>query len=77
MAPSAYWTADEELAFVDFLVAHKAEAGDGANFKAATFQKAAQHLAPLLERGQSRMQNHVVISTVRCVIYLYFPSLLC
>ncbi|KAF8953420.1 hypothetical protein BDZ97DRAFT_1679534 [Flammula alnicola] len=51
MAPSAYWTANEELAFVDFLVAHKAEAGDGSNFKAATFQKAAKHLAPMLERG--------------------------
>ncbi|KAF8812912.1 hypothetical protein BYT27DRAFT_7085892 [Phlegmacium glaucopus] len=51
MAPSAYWTAPEELSLINFLIDHRAEAGDGANFKATTFQKAAKHLAPLLEHG--------------------------
>lgn len=51
MAPSAVWTTAEELSFIDFLIVHKAEAGDGANFKAVTFQKAAKHLVPLLKRG--------------------------
>lgn len=54
MPPSAHWTTAEELVFVDFLVANKAEAGDGSNFKAATFQKAANHLAHLLERGAAK-----------------------
>jgi hypothetical protein len=54
MAPastSAYWTAPEELVLIDFLVANKVEAGDGTNFKAPTFQKAAKHLAPLYKCG--------------------------
>jgi hypothetical protein len=54
MVLSAYWTADEELSFVDFLVDHKAKASDGVNFKAATFQKAAQHLAPFLKCGAAK-----------------------
>jgi hypothetical protein len=54
MAPTAYWTAKEELALVDFLVAHKAEANDGGSFKVTTFQKAANYLAPMLERGAAK-----------------------
>ena len=54
MATFAYWTASEELALVKFLVAHKAEAGDGGSFKATTFQKAEKHLAPLLEHGATK-----------------------
>ncbi|KAF8806875.1 hypothetical protein BYT27DRAFT_7292271 [Phlegmacium glaucopus] len=57
MSPTAHWTAREELALVDFLVEHKSEAGDGSSFKAATFQKAAKHLAPLLERGAAKNQK--------------------
>ena len=34
----AVWTSCEEAALVDFLVENKAEAGDGGNFKNATFQ---------------------------------------
>ncbi|KJA13258.1 hypothetical protein HYPSUDRAFT_121820, partial [Hypholoma sublateritium FD-334 SS-4] len=37
-----------------FLLSHKAEAGDGCNFKAATFQKAARDIAPLLVRGAAK-----------------------
>jgi hypothetical protein len=36
---------------VDFLVDNKAEAGDGGNFKKATFQRATTSIAPLHERG--------------------------
>ena len=35
----AHWTADDELFFVTYLLEHKAEAGDGFNFKDATFDK--------------------------------------
>lgn len=51
MAPLAHWIPSEELALIDFLIAHKAEAGNGGSFKATTFQKAAKHVSPLLERG--------------------------
>jgi hypothetical protein len=54
MAPTAHWTAKEELALVDFLIVHQAEASDGANFKVVTFQKAAKHLTPMLERGATK-----------------------
>jgi len=57
MAPTAHWTPKEELAFVNFLIEHKSKAGDGRNFKVATFQKAAAHLAPLLERGAIKTQK--------------------
>jgi len=51
MAPSAIWTLAEETALVDFLVDNKAEAGDGGNFKKATFQRAMTSIAHLHERG--------------------------
>ena len=49
MAPATFWAARKESALLDFLVAKRVEAGDGANSKAATFQKALEHLSPLLE----------------------------
>jgi hypothetical protein len=50
----AFWTSAEESAFVDFLVDNKAEAGDGGNFKTATYQGALGHVAPLYERGAAK-----------------------
>jgi hypothetical protein len=54
MAPTATWTPAEETALVDFLVDNRADAGDGGNFKKATFQKASNHLAPLLGSGAAK-----------------------
>lgn len=73
MAPAAQWTRKEEAAFVDFLVAHRAEAGDGCNFKAATFQRAAQSIAPLLQRGGPKTAKSCgnKYCAVR-LMYLYF-----
>jgi len=51
MPAGAVWTSAEESAFVDFLVDHKAEAGDGGNFKTTTYQRVVGHLAPLRQRG--------------------------
>ncbi|KAF8157938.1 hypothetical protein B0H34DRAFT_797371 [Crassisporium funariophilum] len=51
MPTGAVWTSAKETAYVDFLVHHVAEAGNGGNFKTATFQQAVSHLAPLIERG--------------------------
>lgn len=47
----AYWNDKEIAAFIDYLHDHKAEAGDGGNFKISTFNRAAEHLAPLLTQG--------------------------
>lgn len=50
----AIWSSAEESAFVGFLVEHRAEAGDGGNFKTGTFQKALGHIAPFHERGGAK-----------------------
>lgn len=51
MPAGAVWTSAEETAFVDYLVDHKAEAGDGGNFKTTTYQRVISHIAPLHESG--------------------------
>src|ERR1700683_5574336 len=38
------WTVGEERCLIDFLSGHKAEAGDGASFKQATWNQAATHM---------------------------------
>src|ERR1700689_2117786 len=40
----AHWSADDEIFFATFLLEHKAEAGDGANFKNKTFADAGKEL---------------------------------
>jgi hypothetical protein len=52
--PASVWTAAEEIALLDYLNEHLAEAGDGANFKKATFTQAAIHIAPLLKHGPEK-----------------------
>ncbi|TFK23132.1 hypothetical protein FA15DRAFT_571423, partial [Coprinopsis marcescibilis] len=48
---SAVWTEPEEDALLKFLVEHQAEAGDGGNFKKATFENSAASIAHLHQRG--------------------------
>jgi hypothetical protein len=50
-AAKAFWTADDEQALVEFLKKHKAEAGDGANFKQTTWVAAAADMAKHTSRG--------------------------
>jgi hypothetical protein len=47
----AIWNHTEITAFIDYLVAHKSEAGDGASFKSSTFIGALPVLAPLRTAG--------------------------
>jgi hypothetical protein len=54
MAPSATWTTVEETKLVDFFVANKAEAGDGGNFKKATFQFALAVITPFHDHGAAK-----------------------
>lgn len=49
--PKAQWNDAEVDALVDYLHDHKAEAGDGGNFKASTFNAAAAHIKPYLLHG--------------------------
>jgi hypothetical protein len=53
----ADWTADDVDAFVDFLVEHRAEAGDGANFKPSVWTAAASEMAKHTTKGARKTAN--------------------
>ncbi|KAF5341817.1 hypothetical protein D9611_001842 [Ephemerocybe angulata] len=48
------WNAEEEAAFCDFLVEHKAEAGDNGTFKKTTYEKAARAISHLRTKGGAK-----------------------
>jgi hypothetical protein len=50
----ANWNDQEMMALIDFLVVHKGEAGDGANFKETIFRQAAAAIAPLRTAGPAK-----------------------
>jgi len=73
MPSGALWTFAEEQAFVQFLLDHKSEGGDGATFKGPTYQKALAHIAPLRERGavkniKSLQNKWTAFKKIYCVI---------
>ena len=39
------------MALIDFLIAHKSEAGDGLNFKASVWTAATAHMQPVTTKG--------------------------
>lgn len=49
--PKAHWNDAEVDALVDYLHDHKAEAGDGGNFKSNTLNAAATHIKQHLSQG--------------------------
>jgi hypothetical protein len=50
----AIWNEMETTALIAFLVEHKGEAGDGANFKEAMFKRAANAIAPYHTSGPAK-----------------------
>ena len=46
-----HWSAANETAFIDFLIAHKAEAGNSLNFKPSVWTAAAEHMQLLTTKG--------------------------
>jgi len=73
MPTGAIWTAAEETVFVNFLVDNKSGAGDGRNFKAPTFQQAANHISTLHERGPIKTAKiaHNKWTTVCLLLFLF------
>jgi len=49
--PCAVWTVPDETALLDYLVEQKSAGGDGANFKAAVWTSAADHVNSTKTRG--------------------------
>ena len=50
----ADWNDAETTAFVEYLWEHRAEGGDGGNFKDVTFRAAAEHIADKLTAGPTK-----------------------
>src|SRR5271170_133672 len=55
--PAATWTDADESALLAFLLDHKAEAGDGANFKQTTWNEAAIKLGERPYKGGAKTAN--------------------
>jgi hypothetical protein len=51
------WLASDESALISFLVAHKAEAGDGFNFKNTIWKAAALHMMAYTEKGGPKIAS--------------------
>jgi hypothetical protein len=50
----AHWFTSNEAALIEFLITHKAEVGDGFNFKDVTWTAAAAHMVAYTERGDPK-----------------------
>ena len=56
-AQRAYWTSADEVSLLDFLAEHQSEAGDGGNFKGATWTSAAAHVNETKTRGAPKTKD--------------------
>ena len=59
MPPRAIWVLPEEERLIEYLEGHKAEAGDGLNYKMATYNLAAREIAGLLQKGPAKTGKSV------------------
>jgi hypothetical protein len=50
-ADRSIWTLEDESQLIHFLLDHKAEAGDGANFKTTIWNAAAEELSKHVSKG--------------------------
>jgi hypothetical protein len=53
-AAKAVWSAEETTALIDYLYEHRPQAGNGGNFKTASFTAAAEAISPLLKYGPEK-----------------------
>ncbi|KAI0245014.1 hypothetical protein BJV78DRAFT_1103007, partial [Lactifluus subvellereus] len=53
-ATRASWSPEDEMELIRFLIDHRAEAGDGFNFKTATFNAASAVLDPKKQKGATK-----------------------
>ena len=55
--PQSIWTEADETALIDFLSLHRAEAGDGGNFKEAVFNAAAIEMKNIMMMGPEKTSS--------------------
>ena len=71
---TSHWTAEDESTLVAFLIEHKAEAGDGVNFKAATWKAVAIEMER--HRTKGAVKSHLACKNkYACVRCFPFTSL--
>jgi hypothetical protein len=58
---TARWNEDETKLFIEYLVNHKSEGGDGGNFKSTTMRAAADHIAAYRTAGVVKEAKHMQI----------------
>jgi hypothetical protein len=56
-SPSASWDEGDEEVLIDFLRGSLSAAGDGINFKQATWNAVAEHMAPFTTQGGVKSAN--------------------
>ena len=54
----AHWDSEETTALVDYLFTHRSE-GNSGNFRAATYDEAATHIAPFLVQSPEKTSKNV------------------
>ena len=54
MSDKAFWTVEEEDALLQYLLDHKSEVGDGANFPNSVLQGLSQQIQPLFQKGAAK-----------------------
>jgi Myb/SANT-like DNA-binding domain len=57
MSDRAVWTQEDETVLLAFLLEHKAEVGDGINFKQAVWTAAASEMAKRPHKGAAKSAN--------------------
>lgn len=50
----AHWDEHEVSSLIDYFYIHRAEAGEGGNFKPKVYNAAAEHIAPYLSQGPTK-----------------------
>jgi hypothetical protein len=73
----AHWFTSDEAALIEFLITHKAEVGDGFNFKAVTWTAAAAHMVAYTEKGDTKTAGVCKNKWTRvCTAVLFFQLVL-
>jgi hypothetical protein len=66
------WTSEDEKALVQFLLKHKSEAGDGANFKNTTWSQVAKEMDERKTRGGEKTAEACKTKWIRVRNVEYF-----
>lgn len=73
--PRCHWTEADELALINFLLDHKADAGDGYNFKPVTWNAAAVEMLKHTTKGGIKVASKCKAKYVAVRLHTLFCSI--